>query len=474
MRLVPSPPHRVLVVLGYPGRLHGRRHVPRDPGARADRPRRRSTTCWSSDMKKKDLHAPNVEAPSRGGGWLLVEFGGATGARRRPSAPRRMAGSARPGRDAPSMKLFDDPSGSEGRLAGARVRPRRHGAGARPAATPGRAGRTRRSRPSGWAPICASCGALFEQYGYSVRPLRPLRPGLRPRADRLRPRHGAGHREVPRLHRRGGGPGAALRRLALGRARRRPVARRAAAEDVRRRSWSQAFREFKAIWDPAGQDEPGQGRRRLPRRIENLRLGAAYQPPSLAHALPLPGATTAASPAPRCAASAWASAAGRDGGTMCPSYRVDARGEALDARPRPAAVRDAGGRSAADGWRDEQSRRRSTSAWPARAARSECPVERGHGDLQGRVPLPLLRRAAAAALRLRLRADLLVGAPGLARARAGQPLHPDTSAARRAKALAGAAPERRLPAFAAGPFKTWFLQRHAPPRTGGRENPPLA
>ena len=75
------------------------------------------------------------------------------------------------------------------------------------------------------------------RYGYDAVALRPLRPGLRALRidfDLLRPSRAS--RNWRALPRRGGRPGRALRRLALRRARRRPGARRAAAEDVRRRS----------------------------------------------------------------------------------------------------------------------------------------------------------------------------------------------------------------------------------------------
>src|SRR5271165_3279101 len=48
------------------------------------------------------------------------------------------------------------------------------------------------------------------------------------------------------------------------------------------------------------------------------------------------------------------------------------------------------------------------------------PDERGHGDLQGRVPVALLRAAFAATPRVRDGLDLLVGAAGCARSRSGE------------------------------------------------------
>ena len=58
---------------------------------------------------------------------------------------------------------------------------------------------------------------------------------------------------------------------------------------------------------------------------------------------------------------------------MCPSYMVTQGGDAFDPRPRPPALRDAPGRPDEGGCgRPRRSRRRSTSAWPARAARASA------------------------------------------------------------------------------------------------------
>ena len=58
-----------------------------------------------------------------------------------------------------------------------------------------------------------------------------------------------------------------LRRLDLGRARRRPVEGRAPAEDVRRRA-RRGLRRVQGDLGPRLEDEPGQGRRPVPRRRE--------------------------------------------------------------------------------------------------------------------------------------------------------------------------------------------------------------
>ena len=94
-------------------------------------------------------------------------------------------------------------------------------------------------------------------------------------------------REVPPLARGRERPRARARRLAVGRARRRPVAGGAPAEDVRRAISCVRFEEFKSIWDPDWKMNPGKVVR--PYRVdENLRLGADYEPwrPTVKFALP--------------------------------------------------------------------------------------------------------------------------------------------------------------------------------------------
>ena len=67
-----------------------------------------------------------------------------------------------------------------------------------------------------------------------------------------------------------------------------------------------AFREFKALWDPNNRMNPGKVVDPYPRDA-NLRLGADYRAPAIDTVFAYPK-TTAASRAPRCAASASASA----------------------------------------------------------------------------------------------------------------------------------------------------------------------
>src|SRR3954464_4442141 len=106
VRLVPSPPCRSLLVLGYEDVYASADHIPEviESGC---------IGCEGIDdklvdfMKEKGIHPQDTQLLPEGAGWLLVEFGGET---REESDARAKALMERLRRTAhpPSMKLFDD------------------------------------------------------------------------------------------------------------------------------------------------------------------------------------------------------------------------------------------------------------------------------------------------------------------------------------------------------------------------------
>jgi FAD/FMN-containing dehydrogenase len=107
LRLIPSPPARTLLVLGYPDIYTAGDHIPE---LMAHHPIGLEGIDGNlvRDMKKKGLHPGNVKLLPDGDGWLLVEFGADTRAEADEHAHQLMAALAKKP-DAPSMKLFDDP-----------------------------------------------------------------------------------------------------------------------------------------------------------------------------------------------------------------------------------------------------------------------------------------------------------------------------------------------------------------------------
>ena len=159
--------------------------------------------------------------------------------------------------------------------------------------------------------------------------------------------------------------------------------------------------------------------------------------------------TRAASRAPRCAAWGWGSAAGSRAGTMCPSFMVT-REEKHSTRGRARLLLRDAGRRGAEGRLARRERQGGARPVPGlQGLQERLPGAGGHGDLQGRVPVPLLRGAAAAARGLRDGAGAVVGAPGRrARPRWSTPRWQHEPWARLWKTLGGIAPERRLPRLA--------------------------
>lgn len=109
--LIPNPGARSLVVLGYPDVFEAGDHVTeimeyRPIGLEGLDDR------LVEDMKKVGVHTRHLGLLPEGGGWLLVEFGGDTKQQSDERATALMS-HLRSVPNAPSMKLFDNPSEEE-------------------------------------------------------------------------------------------------------------------------------------------------------------------------------------------------------------------------------------------------------------------------------------------------------------------------------------------------------------------------
>ena len=236
--------------------------------------------------------------------------------------------------------MYDDPADEDRHLAAPRVRPGRDRPPPGRDGRTGRAGRTRRWPPERLGAYLRDFRALLDRHGYDTSTLRPLRPGLRAHCrinfdlrSRGRPRR------LPRVH--GGGR----------RPRRRATAASLSGEhgDGQSRGRCCLDKMFgpelvhglprvQGDLGPGGPLNPGKVVE--PYRIDENLARHRLQPAEPEGALPLPRRRRLVRPR--------GAALRRRGqvprhleGTMCPSFMVTLRGEALDARPRPAAVRDA-------------------------------------------------------------------------------------------------------------------------------------
>ncbi len=459
-RLVPSPPARTLLVLGYPDVYRAADAVPEvmacgpiglegmDDGiARA--------------MVKKGISPADVALLPEGGGWLLAEFGGETrdeADERARAAMARLAASPNPA----TMRLFTDPKEAR------RLWAARELAAGSASFVPG--------EPDVW-PGWEDSAVRPEQLGAYLRDLRAL-------LDRYG--YGGafyGHFGHACLHMRNNFDlvtEAGLRKYRAfaddatdlvvryggtvsgehgdGQARAELYPRLFGSELVA------AFREFKTIWDPDGKMNPGKlvdpyG------IVENLRLGTSYNPPQPATHFAFPNDDGSfARAALRCLGVG--KCRKTDAGTMCPSYMVT-REEKHSTRGRAHLLFEMlEGNPLGGGWRDENVKEALDLCLACKACKSECPIQVDMATYKAE----FLSHYYAGRLRpLHAYAFGLIGvwarlaerAPALANFFTQAPLLRDA-----AKAALGVAPQRRLPAFAPRSFKAWYRAR-GPRNVGG-------
>jgi FAD/FMN-containing dehydrogenase/Fe-S oxidoreductase len=222
-----------------------------------------------------------------------------------------------------------------------------------------------------------------------------------------------------------------------------------------------AFREFKAIWDPDSRMNPGKVSDPYPLDT-NLRMAPPYQPRQVETYFSFPddGASFAAA-TERC----FGVGACRDQeGVMCPSYQAtmeekhSTRGRArlLFEMMRSEVIED--------GWRSEEVKEALDLCLACKGCKNECPVRVDMATYKAEFLAHYyegrLRPRQAYALGLIMWwARIAAKAPRLANMLAGNPL---------SKRLAGIAPERTPPQFADESFTSWFERRGGSLVEGGR------
>jgi FAD/FMN-containing dehydrogenase/Fe-S oxidoreductase len=231
----------------------------------------------------------------------------------------------------------------------------------------------------------------------------------------------------------------------------------------------QAFREFKATWDPEWKMNPG--KLIEPYKLdENLRLGANYSPwepktnfKFLADHGSLAQATLRCVGVGKCRHD--------EGGVMCPSYRAT-REEEHSTRGRAHLLwemtQGQGGKDGLirDGWRSEEVKQSLDLCLACKGCKTECPVgidvatykaEFLSHYYEGRAR----PRSAYAFGNIDLWARFASHAPGLVNLTTQLPFLRDIS-----KLLAGIPKQRAIPAFAPETFKTWVERTRRENRFG--------
>jgi len=229
----------------------------------------------------------------------------------------------------------------------------------------------------------------------------------------------------------------------------------------------EAFRAFKAIWDPGGRMNPGKIVDPNPLDAD-LREGADWRPVELHTHFHF-----------REDGGSFVEAAGRcfgvgkcrhlDGGTMCPSFMVtreekhSTRGRSRLLQEMTEAAGPLEGR-----WRNEAVREALDLCLACKGCKGDCPVNVDMATykaefLSHHYARRLRPRSAYAMGLIPVWARLASRAPRAANLVAGAPV-----VGRALKALAGVAPERSVPTFADRSFTRWFRSRTAPAADGRR------
>lgn len=453
IRLIEEPPHRALVVLGYPDVGSAGDAV---PAILEERPRGLEgvDALLVEYMRRKGMHRASVEALPAGGAWLFAEFGGATAAETEETARRLVTRVSRTD-PAPSSKLVADPT-AQAELW--RVRESALGASA---VVPGR-----RHAWEGWEDSAVPPHRL----GAYLRDLQ-----------RLIARHGFeaplyGHFGDGCVHNRitfdlEGGDGVSRFRAFLADA--VPLvlshggslsgehgdgqARAEFLEQMFGPRILDAFRTFKSIWDPQGRMNPGK-KVDAYRVDENLRLGAEFQPPQprTHFSFPQDGGSLREA-ALRCVGVGLCRRT--DAGLMCPSFAAT-RDEEHSTRGRARLLFEMlSGGVVRDGWRSHEVKDALDLCLSCKGCRTECPVgvdmARYKAEFLAHYYRGRIRpRSAHAFGRVDRWARLGSLAPRVANA-----FNRPGALSRLAHWAAGAAPERSLPALAPRTFRAWFRGR---------------
>ena len=219
----------------------------------------------------------------------------------------------------------------------------------------------------------------------------------------------------------------------------------------------QAFREFKALWDPDWKMNPGKVVE--PYKLdENLRLGADYKPwqPQTHFQFPedhgsLAGATLRCVGVGKCRRD--------EGGVMCPSFRVT-REEEHSTRGRAHLLWEmTKGDIIKDGWRDQHVKGSLDLCLACKGCKSDCPVGVDVATYKAEFLSHFYRgrmrpRGAYAFGNIDIWARLASMAPRLVNLTTQTPFLRDV-----AKLIAGIPRERSIPPFARQTFRHWFDRR---------------
>jgi FAD/FMN-containing dehydrogenase/Fe-S oxidoreductase len=452
-RLVESPQERVLLVIAYPDIFQCADRVPE---IMAHHPigLEAVDSVLVEFTRRRHLNPDGLALLPQGGGWLFAEFGANTAAEAASQA-RNLMRTLSQSTNPPQMRLFPD------RQQAKRVWEVRESALGAISHVPG--------EPPGWEGWEDSA-VTPEKLGSYLRDLCKLMEGYRYRSALY------GHFGHACLHMRinfdlESRQGIANFRRFMeeaadlvisyggslsgehgdGQARAELLPKMFGPELV------QAFREFKALWDPEWKMNPGKVVE--PYKLdENLRLGADYKPwKPLTHFQFPEDQGSLANATLRCVG------VGKcrhdEGGVMCPSFRVT-REEEHSTRGRAHLLWEmTKGEVIHNGWRDQHVKDSLDLCLACKGCKSDCPVGVDVATYKSEFLAHYYEgrrrpRSAYAFGNIDIWSRLASKAPGLFNLTTQLPLIRDI-----AKLVAGIPRERSIPAFAPQSFRHWFSRR---------------
>ncbi len=459
LHLVPTPAARSLLILGYPDVFATGDHLAQilafEPIALEG-----MDDLLVEWIKAKGEESANLKLLPPGRGWLLAEFGGESKEAADAQAHRCMDALGRESH-APRMRLFDDPHEEEKLW-----RVRENGLGST-AWVPGHTDTWPGWEDSAVPPdkvgaYLRDLKALMHRYGYDPSLYGHYGQGCihcrigfdLNTSEGIRVYRSFVEDAVDLVIRYGGSLSG---EHGDGQSRAEFLPRMFGSELV------QAFREFKAIWDPDWKMNPGKIVDPAP-ITSHLRVGSDYNPPQITTHFHYPADRGTFSRAVlRCVGVGKCRREG--GGTMCPSYMAT-REEMHSTRGRARLLWEMlNGEVVADGWRSRPVKEALDLCLACKGCRHDCPVNVDMATYKAEFlshyyHRRLRPRSAYAFGWIPLWGRLASRAPRLANAATRLPLLGGA-----ARWMAGMAPEREAPRFASETFQSWWRRR--PTHRGG-------
>ena len=456
--LVKNPPKRALLVLGYKDIYTTGDHVPE---VRAAGPvgLEALDERLIQNMRRKHMAVKNLKLLPDGGGWLLAEFGGDTEEDAQAQARELMEKLKRKG-DAPSMRLFTSRDDQEKIW-----KAREAGLGAT-AFVPGEPDTWPGWEDSAVAPekvgdYLRDLEKLFHKHGYEAALYGHFGQGCihcRINFD-IRTEEGVKNwrnylDEAADLVVRYGGSFSGEH--GDGQARAALLPKMYGEELI------EAFREFKAIWDPEGKMNPGKVVDPYP-ITSNLRVGPSYRPPELKTHFAYPeDKGSFARAVLRCVGVGQCRK--HDGQVMCPSFMVTHDEEDTTRGRARSLFEMVHGGIITDGWKNEGVREALDLCLACKGCKHDCPVNVDmatyKAEFMSHYYEDRLRPAHMYSMGLIYWwARAASHAPGIANFFARtQPF------AAVVKRLGRIAQQRQIPAFAAPTLREWHRRRQHLPR----------